>query len=370
MAASDPDFPPPPPAPGRLSAPERAGAVATPDFGLDRARHVPDRPRPVAHPDPDLATAEPPEWILGITREIWEHRAISTLKRHYADDIPVRSPASVVVGNVGVIPATMATLAEFPDRELLGEDVIWHGDRDGGFFSSHRLMCHATHSRPGMYGAPTNRKLRYRILADCAVQGGQVYDEWLVRDQSAIVRQMGLDAKSWAADLITREGGPERCVRPLTPANDVAPRYTALGNAHPVGERYADMLTRLMDAEFDLIPREYDRACHLELPGGVTANGWTEADEFWMGLRASLPDATFTVHHSMGRDDPWMSPRAAVRWTLHGTHSGWGMFGTPTGAEIYVLGISHAEYGRWGLRQEYVLFDETAIWKQILLQSG
>ncbi len=40
-------------------------------------------------------------------------------------DIVVRSPGSVVVGNQGVIAATMATLHEFPDRTLLGEDVIW-----------------------------------------------------------------------------------------------------------------------------------------------------------------------------------------------------------------------------------------------------
>jgi hypothetical protein len=34
-----------------------------------------------------------------------------------------------------------------------------------------------------------------------------------------------------------------------------------------------------------------------------------------------------------------------------------------------VLGITHAEFGPWGLRREYTLYDETAIWKQILLQD-
>jgi hypothetical protein len=34
------------------------------------------------------------------------------------------------------------------------------------------------------------------------------------------------------------------------------------------------------------------------------------------------------------------------------------------------LGISHAEFGPWGLRREFALFDETAVWKQILLQTG
>ena len=65
-----------------------------------------------------------PDFILGVTREVWEGRSIGTLRSFYAPDIVVRSPASVVVGNEQVIAATMATLAEFPDRELLGEDVI------------------------------------------------------------------------------------------------------------------------------------------------------------------------------------------------------------------------------------------------------
>jgi hypothetical protein len=65
-----------------------------------------------------------------------------------------------------------------------------------------------------------------------------------------------------------------------------------------------------------------------------------------------------------------MPPRAAIRWSLHGRHEGWGCFGKPTGAEIYLLGISHAEFGPRGIRRECTLFDETAIWKQILLHSG
>ncbi len=69
-----------------------------------------------------------------------------------------------------------------------------------------------------------------------------------------------------------------------------------------------------------------------------------------------------------------MPPRAALRWSLHGRHDGWGAFAADR-AEVYVLGISHAEFGTLGhapvrLRREWVLFDETAIWKQILLHTG
>jgi hypothetical protein len=125
-----------------------------------------------------------------------------------------------------------------------------------------------------------------------------------------------------------------------------------------------------MGADMAAIPKEYDRAAQVELPGGVTGYGWGDVDRFWMGLRAAFPSARFEIHHVIGRDDPAFSPRAAVRWSLTGRHDGWGAFGTPTGAEVHVMGISHAEFGPWGLRREWVLLDETAVWKQILLHTG
>ncbi len=313
---------------------------------------------------------DPPDFILGITKEIWEDRVISSLTHRYHPTIPVRSPAALVHGNSGVIAATLATLAEFPDRALLGEDVIWCPAAEGGFLSSHRLICTATHAHDGAYGKASGKVFRYRILADCAARDDHVYDEWLVRDQGAIVRQLGVDPKSYAADLIIKEGGPEHCVRPFTPAIDVDGGYHGTGNDHWAGQRYADILSRIMAAELAVIPREYDRAVHLELPGGVTAHGTGAADAFWLGLRAAFPNAAFAIHHRIGREDAHMPPRAALRWSLTGKHEGWGGFGVPTDAEVHIMGMSHAEFGPWGLRREYVLVDETAIWKQILLQTG
>ncbi|WP_298914954.1 ester cyclase [uncultured Roseobacter sp.] len=311
-----------------------------------------------------------PDYIIGITREIWEDRGIATLHQYYSDDIVVRSPASVVIGNQNVIGATMATLAEFPDRTLLGEDVIWSGTPEEGMLSSHRLLSTATHAHDGVYGKATGKKLTYRILADCHAINNQINDEWLIRDQGAIVRQLGWDPKAYAAELIAREGGPEACVKPLSPATDQPGPYKGRGNDNPLGAKYADILTRIMSADMAAVGAEYDRAAHLEYPGGVTGHSHGDADQFWMGLRASFPDAEFRIDHQIGRDDAMMPPRAALRWSLHGKHSGWGRFGAPTGAEVYVLGISHAEFGPWGLRREYVIFDETTIWKQILLHTG
>ncbi len=311
-----------------------------------------------------------PDYIIGITKEIWEDRQIASLHHYYAPDIVVRSPASVVVGNQGVIAATMATLAEFPDRKLLGEDVIWSGTPAEGMLSSHRLLSTATHTGDGAYGKATGRRLAYRILADCHAINNQINDEWLIRDQGAIVRQMGWDPMEFARDQIAREGGPEACVKPLTPATDRPGPYKGRGNDNEWGTMLADLLTRVMGADMAAIGQVYDRAAQLEYPGGVTGHSWGDADRFWMSLRAAFPDATFSIHHQIGRDDPMMPPRAAARWSLTGTHSGWGAFGAPTRAPVHILGITHAEWGPWGLRRDYTLFDETAIWKQILLHTG
>lgn len=313
-----------------------------------------------------------PDYILGITQEIWEDRGLGARMRdYYGEKVIVRMPGGISHGEPASTQATMATLHEFPDRVLLGEDVIWSGTPEDGMLSSHRILSTATHTRDGMFGPATGKTLTYRAIADCYAKDNQITDEWLIRDNGAALRQMGLDPREWAlAEVAAGRGGA-----PLTPETDVDGPYIGRGNDNEWGARFANLLTRLMEAEFSAIPSEYDRACHLEYPGGVSAHGHAAADAFWLGLRSAFPNAVFKAHHVIGRDDPMMPPRAAVRWGLWGTHDGWGAFGTPTGAQVHVMGITHAEFGALGgakptVRREWTLIDETAIWKQIAMQTG
>jgi len=315
-----------------------------------------------------------PDYILGITKQIWEGRDIASLHQYYAPKIIVRSPAGVVTGNKDVIAATMATLSEFPDRTLLGEDVIWSGDPASGMLSSHRLLSSATHSGDGMYGKASGTKLIYRIIADCHARKNVIDDEWIIRDQGAIVRQLGWDPKDYAVSQIRQEGGLKACTKPFTSKSNVKGPYKGRGNDNEWGARYAATLNAIMAAELSVIERNYDRAVQCEYPGGRTGHSYGEVDAFWMGLRAAFPNAKFTIHHVIGRDDPMMPPRAAIRWSLEGRHDGWGSFGEPTGAQVHVFGMSHAEYGALvsgepKLRREFTLFDETAIWKQIIMHT-
>lgn len=311
-----------------------------------------------------------PDYIIGITQEIWEDRGLATLHQYYAPDIPVRYPAGISRGNINTINGTLATLAEFPDRELLAEDVIWSGDEDAGFLSSHRILTTATHTGHGAFGPPTGKRFEIRALADCAAKADVIYDEWLVRDAGGIVRQLGMQPESFARDQILREGGPDKALRPFHPVDDIVGGYTARGNDNAWGARLSDVMTSLMNKDFSVIRREYDRAVRTEHAGAQGGWSWSFPETNWMRLRSSFPSAVFEIHHQIGRDDPMMSPRAAVRWSLTGKHDGYGLFGAPTGAEVHVMGITHAEWGPWGLRREFSLWDEVAIWKQIHLHTG
>jgi len=310
-----------------------------------------------------------PDYIIGITKEIWENRGIETLNRYYATDIPVRSPMGIQMGNEAVKASTMATINEFPDRQLFAGHVIWSDDPEHGHLSSHQLITQATHTRDGQFGPATGKQWTVRVIADCAAKGETIYDEWLVRDYGGIVRQIGMDPADFAAKLIESEGGPDKAKQVFLPENDVEGGYHGRGNDNHWGQKYADILTRIMDQDFNHIFDAYDRAVIGEYAGGKSTLGRDDSIAFWLGLRSSFPTAEFKIHHQIGMEADMLSPRAALRWSLDGTHDGWGSFGAPTGKRVHVFGMCHAEFGPWGLRRECALYDEIAIWKQILMQA-
>lgn len=319
-----------------------------------------------------------PDYILKITYQIWENKDVESIREYYGDipkislPTPTRAPSGIIYGAEPVVESTYAALKMFPDRQLLGEDVIWIGNDEEGYFSSHRILSTATHSCDGIYGAATGKKIVYRGIADCACKNNMVYDEWLVRDQGAIVRQLGIDPKKFASDLIRSEGGIEKAQEPLnenTPCDTIyIPPTIPEKN---IAQNYAQILNEIFNIKkISVIEKHYDRAVQQFQPGGFIKYGRDEVFEFWIKVMSSFPNAKFTIEHLSFTSEKNQPPKAAVRWTLIGKHEGNGYFGLPTGANIYILGINHIEFGQRGIKNEWVLFDETMIWKQILMKSG
>ena len=308
-----------------------------------------------------------PDYILKITKQIWEGKDVNSIANYYTQDIPVRSPFGVTYGNKPVIDATFATLREFPNRQLLGEDVIWNKDSEDGYHSSHRILSKGTHLGDGSYGKPSGKNIYYRVIADCACRYNQVYDEWIVRDQGAMVRQIGFTPKEFAQKIIENEGGLENSKNIFTLKSDMKSEYKP--NPAPkdsVGVKYSNILNTIFTNDYNF--SDYARAASIYWPGNKIGHGREDIEKFWQSLKGAFSNFKFSIEHIGYLEEQGKNPKASIRWFLDANHSNkTSDFGEATNKNIFIMGINHAEISDGKVIREWVLFDEVAIWKQILM---
>ena len=313
------------------------------------------------------AYASVPDFIYGITREIWEDRGIGAkLDRYYAVNILLRAPTGLTDSSAGVVAQTLQTLHQFPDRQLVGEDVIWRDDADGSFLSSHRLISVMRHTGDGVYGPASGRSVRSRIIADCWVKDGQVKEEWLVRDQAAFAHCMGLAPSALARDIVRAE------VAQGVPVSFFLPEHDRTGQCQPqvqddaAVEAYLQGLRRIwQDKDTSAIRDLYFHGAALHAPGGQSRHGHADIDQFFVGYLASFPDAKLSIDNAFVNRETYRSPRLSVRWSLRGEHTGFGHFGAPTGASVYIMAMAHVHLVDGRVDTEWLLTDEVSVWKQI-----
>jgi len=318
-----------------------------------------------------------PDFIYGVTREIWEDRGIGgKLDRYYAPDILLRATTGLTESNAGVTAQTLQTLHQFPDRQLVGEDVIWTRPDEAqpdeaSFLSSHRLISVMRHQGDGSYGAASGRLVKSRIIADCWVLNPVVTEEWLVRDQAGFARCIGIEPKQLAQQMVDHDLRTSGKIGFFLPEHDKPGRYQPHIQSGAEIESYTQGYRRLWhDKETAAVRDLYFHGASVSVPGAEYCNGHLEIDRFYLGYLASFPDAELSIHSAIVNRDPGQPARVALRWSLRGTHAGFGHFGPPTGAPVYIMGFSHAFIVDGRITFEWVLVDEVVVWKQILAHVG
>lgn len=316
----------------------------------------------------DPQFADIPDYIAKVTREIWEDRGVgNSLDKYYATDVIVRAANGILTSNAGVTGATLATLHEFPDRQLIYEDVIWSGNEVDGFLSSHRLISVMRKQGEGAYGPASGALVRARIIADCVVKNNVITEEWLVRDHSSFATCLGKVPRDLAGELVEQDLQRFGKVQFFSPASDVAGPYIAHIDTSPQAQRYADAWSTIWGTKTPAAIREYYAVgAAVSVPGGEVLSGHHDIDRWVISYLAAFPDARLAVDHLIVNRDPGQPVRLALRWSIEATHSGWGRFGAPSGAPIYIMGITHAYMIGDRITMEWVTIDEIAIWKQIL----
>lgn len=309
-----------------------------------------------------------PHYIIRITERIWHDREVDLCLDWYSQDCAIHTLAGPIAGAQTVVDNTWATLAAFPDRRLDGDNVIWSDEGDGSFLSSHLITSKMTNLGDSDFGPATGKRVLVRTIADCLCRDNRIVEEWLVRDNLALVEQLGFDPAEVAARQAARDaekGAP--LVEVIAPYHAVA-REAA--DAEVASEAQA-IAVQLLRARWDA--GDEARAAALSdfrlnawVPGGRFLYGPDQLAEWAAPIRASLgPRARLWIEHIA--EVPYLGDArdVAVRWSLAGWHESAGAYGEPTGAPLLVMAVSHFRVIEGRVREEVTVWDDIAVLRQI-----
>lgn len=313
------------------------------------------------------------DYIRVITDRIWEGGRIDDIHKYYSDPCVVETPSSVSTALEDVVRGTRATLAAFPDRRLLAEDIIQSGDAVGGFLSSHRIISTMTHLGDGAFGAPTGKRIHVRTIADCVCRDNRIIHEWLVRDQAAIALQIGVSprdiAAKWLAASQPQNIKPQqgRAVWQKNAANAPPAGYFSFVSSDAQAQMVANALTEVAyHPDKNMGASTYDDAVHHLGPADTTRYGQMEVTQYWQQLFTTFKVKKFTIEHLAMQQGNGRADRVALRWRAATEHLGAGAFGVPTNKPVEIMGINHVEFFNGRVLREWVLVDEIALWMQVL----
>lgn len=312
------------------------------------------------------------DFILGITFEIWEQRGVDLIHRYYAPDVEVYGMEGVIHGSQAMVDGTRQMLEAFPDRLLLGDNVVWSGDRENGFYSSHRITSPMTNLGPSAFGEATGRRVCITNVADCVVENGVVTREWLMRDNLALVRQLGFDPLETARGQAARVGLEDR--------DWMARESERVAQAEPLtatpGLDAADADETLLATEFLAaqwasadIPTRWDRYAPYAVLHRSPVERYSGREAIavhYESVRRAFGDPRISLDHvacqPFGRD----GRDVAARWTLAGSHADTFAGIAATGKPVFILGVSHWRTMAGRIVAEWTVFDQLAVLGQIL----
>ena len=274
------------------------------------------------------------DYILKITHQIWEEKGIGVIYDTYHNNITMHLGSSNLVGIKDVISNTLQTLHAFPDRRLIGQNVIWSDFGPKGFLSSHRVLSTATNLGDSNFGPATGKKINFRTVIDCATTNNRIHEEWLVRDNLWIVTQLGLNPREVAKQMALNSKTKSMRCSPhmvyVNPWKDSICRKNIQRKMALFGEMMLEMLNHIYNCKYinEVTKYYYDNAvvhfiCDKDL------NGYDEIQGMIISFLASVPNGSFEVERVTCTDRPNEDGYdVAVRWRLRGINEGIGIFWT------------------------------------------
>lgn len=326
-----------------------------------------DRCQPLKGFDPDYIDIV--DYILRCTHKIWEEGGIGHIYTHYKNTIAIQTAEGWGCGRDPVIAASTQVKAAYPDVRLYGDDVIWSGNEDDGYHTSHRISWTGTNTGYSKYGPPTGKKLYRFGIANCLVKENMIIEEWIARDEMSLVLQMGYNPWKMAAKMA---GTPEPSAfqvpiqGDLRNGQDYPAPITPFREPFDVEDFVRHTIHEIWNWRYVNKVNDYfiDNFQYFG-PSGRTLYGQNNYKAHILSLLATFPDLKMNVDHISWNGNPERGYRAAVRFIIEGTHELNGIYGEPTGKRISLMGITHMHIKDGKFVKEYSSFDEFALFKQL-----
>jgi len=248
------------------------------------------------------------------------------------------------------LPGFDAEFVDFPDYIIRITDRIWH-DRDVELCAKYYTEDCLIHTLTGqIIGADTVINNTYATM--------EAFPDRVLDADNVIWSDEGEAGKSLigfhkTSHEVVMEQKLGHIDRPTSPEKNVREFAQAmLGNY-------------LTPSGLDKLADVYDFRVSCLYPGKRDFYGHDEVGAFWGDLFAAMPDAEFRLEHVA--DIPYLGDAQdiAVRWSLAGHHSGGGLYGAPTGAPVYILGVSHWRVMNGRIREDVTVWDDVAVRRQI-----
>tara|TARA_R110000868_G_scaffold302191_10_gene562703 strand:+ start:2050 stop:3978 length:1929 start_codon:yes stop_codon:yes gene_type:complete len=336
-----------------------------------------DRPRGQSLEGFDDIYTDIVDYIIRCTHKIWDERDIGLIYTHYTHNCVLYGTTGTIYNREDVVRDTIQRLVSFPERRGMGTQVIWNGNDQDGFYTSHLVTGSGRHTQYGHLGQPTGKPFVSRTIADCMVHRNKIYREWVVADQMAIIKQLGLDPNLFAmrtarskfeAGLVSLDIGENRRFIGQTPPAEAADTRLAHNDIEAQTiEMLHDVFVKRM---FGRIARDYAPNAQYHGPLMKELFGVAAIIHQHLGLIGSIPDASYEIQHLASNPCEEGGTKVAVRWIMEGHHLGYGILGElgdPTGKRVQVMGMSHYHWKDGKIVDEWTVYDELSLLVQVKL---
>jgi len=305
------------------------------------------------------------DYILGITFEIWEAGGVDLIDQYYSPETVVYALDGITNGSAEMIGGTNGMLAAFPDRLLLGDDVIGKGDARKGY-SSHRVLSPMTNTGESMFGPATGKQVRIMNMADCVVDDGVITLEWLARDNLALVRQLGYGSRE-SAELVARNRSSELSDWFESETSRLLEQGQSESSEEIAGIDPQKVLHALwVSGDETTIEASYAEYAVMHRSPVETISGRTAVAGHFARLRRAFKCSGVSIDHICEQPAGTNAVHVATRWAIAAEHTGDFLGIAASGKPVYIMGVTHRRIVAGRIAVEWTVFDSLAVMAQLL----